>query len=52
MAFYGNISLFKELPKPDEIADYTRYKTPYWCLEDTDLEIPETKSNNNIKITL
>lgn len=52
MAFYGNVSLFKELPRPDDIADYTRYKTPYWCLEDTDLEIPETKSNNNIKITL
>lgn len=50
--FFGSVGIFKELPRPDDIADYTRYKTPYWCLEDTDLEIPETKSNNNIKITL
>lgn len=43
--FYGNIGIFKELPKPDEINDYTKYKTPDWTLD-----IEEKK--NNMKITL
>lgn len=30
MAYYGDSSSYKELPKPDEIYDYEMYKTPFW----------------------
>lgn len=30
MAFYGDSSSYKELPKPDDIYDYERLKTPFW----------------------
>ena len=33
MAFYGDSSSYKELPKPDDIYDYERYKTPFWNKE-------------------
>lgn len=36
--FYGDCSHYLELPRPDEIYDYEKYKTPYWSLEDTNLE--------------
>ena len=42
MGFYGNIGIFKELPRPDEITDYTRYKTPDWTLIE---DVEETQSN-------
>ena len=32
--FFGLISLFHELPKPDEIYDYERYTNPNYILED------------------
>ena len=33
LGFYGDCSTYKELPKPSEITDYTKYKSPYWDLE-------------------
>lgn len=33
-AFYGRVGLFRELPKPDEIYDYDKYKSLSWTLED------------------
>lgn len=48
LGYYGNICSFKELPKPDEITDYTKYKSPDWTLEsDTN-----DKTETNMKITL
>lgn len=46
MAFYGDCSQYRELPKPSEIIDYEVYKTPYWSLkrEDTN-EKEETKQD-------
>lgn len=32
MGFYGDSSYYAELPKPEEIYDYEKYKTPYWLL--------------------
>ena len=46
MAFYGNISLYKELPRADEINDYGKYKNPDWTLT------TDNESTSNIKITL
>ena len=48
LSFYGNVSIFKELPKADEIADYERYKHPDWTLSTDKLETI-TKTN---RITL
>lgn len=33
LGFYGDCSHYYELPKPDEIYDYEKYKTPYWVFE-------------------
>lgn len=30
LAFYGDSSIYKELPKADSICDYSIYKTPNW----------------------
>lgn len=49
LGFYGNIGIFKELPKPEEIYDYERYKYPDWCLDDN--KKPDNV-NINMSITL
>lgn len=49
LGFYGNIGIFKELPKPEEIYDYERYKYPDWCLDDN--KEPDNV-NINTSITL
>ena len=41
-AFYGAVSVFAELPKPDDIYDYEKYSSSEWLLEDS--------SEDNIKI--
>lgn len=46
MGYYGQISLFKELPRSEDINDYTRYKEPDWTLA-TDI-----KPQSNMKFTL
>lgn len=43
VGFYGWINYFKELPKPNEIYDYEKYKNPRWKLEDNVKEITEDK---------
>lgn len=43
-AFYGAVSVFAELPKPDEIYDYEKYSNSKWLLEDS-----SEKDNINIK---
>lgn len=48
MGFYGNIGIFKELPRPDQIIDYTRYKTPDWTL----IEDTEEENQSNMRFTL
>lgn len=42
-AFYGAVSVFAELPKPDEIYDYGKYETSQWILEDNKDDIKEKK---------
>lgn len=36
--FYGDCSHYHELPRPDEIYDYEKYKDPYWTLENNNLK--------------
>lgn len=51
MGFYGDCSHYIELPKPDEIYDYEKYKDPYWILnkdeEDHSKLIDNTINNSN-----
>ena len=51
--FFGNISIFHELPKPDEIFDYQRYLTPDYLLDGSQQEVQEdniTHSNYNFTL--
>lgn len=34
LGFYGDCSIYKELPKVEDIVDYEKYKHPDWCLSD------------------
>lgn len=54
-AFYGKISYFAELPKPDEIYDYDKYNTPDWILDKEDnvkIEEDEPVNIRKSKFTL
>lgn len=42
LAFYGNIGLFKELPKASEIMDYGKYEDPSWALIEDDNKQTQT----------
>lgn len=33
LAFYGEVSTYRELPKPTEIVDYDKYRNPDWILD-------------------
>ena len=50
-AFYGKTSCFADLPLPDEIFDYEKYKTPDWILEKEDnvKKIDTTKNEDTFK---
>lgn len=50
MGFYGDCSTYAELPKPDEIYDYDKYKTPDWINKEK--EHVDTKMNNKMNFTL
>lgn len=50
--FYGKTGLFKELPLPDEIYDYEKYKSPSWTLEDTKVENSDVKVEQKSKFVL
>lgn len=45
LAFYGDCSQYREIPKPDEIIDYETYKTPYWSLKDKENEEKMTEKD-------
>lgn len=45
-AFYGKIGYFAELPKPDEIYDYGKYKNSRWILKEDDVEEVVNKKDN------
>jgi len=47
LGFYGDCSIYKELPKADKIVDYEKYKDPSWELTDT-----PTVTNRNNTVTL
>lgn len=49
LSFYGNIGLFKELPKSSEIMDYEKYKYPDWCLNEY---IKEESDNSNVNMSI
>ena len=49
MGFYGDCSHYYELPKPDEIYDYEKYKDPYWTLnKETEINIKKEKEDENV----
>lgn len=44
--------MFRELPLPDEIYDYEKYKSPNWTLEDTKIENSDVKVEQKSKFVL
>lgn len=52
--FYGDCSRYYELPKPDEIYDYEKYKTPDWVhsKEDSITEKEDNVNKQTFKFTL
>jgi len=48
--FWGHNGYFKELPKPDEIFDYTIYKK--LDFEDNNIKIEEDDKNSNLNFTM
>lgn len=46
--YYGDCTHFLEIPKPNEIYNYDKYKEPYWVLEDK----KEDKVTNKFKFTI
>lgn len=51
MGFYGDCSIYKELPKGEDITDYDKYKDPSWSLIDTNND-KDKKLNKSVNITL
>ena len=51
-AFYGKISYFAELPKPDEIYDYDKYNTPNWILNKDNVKEDKVTNVQKPKFTL
>lgn len=48
-AFYGKIGMFVELPRPEEIYDYSKYSTPMWVNGDVEKELSDnTKETFNL----
>lgn len=48
-SFYGWINYFKELPLPDEIFDYEKYKSPKWALEEQQDNVKIEDDDKTIK---
>lgn len=47
--FYGDINIWKELKRPDEIYDYEKYTNPNWILNtETKDEIKEEKEDQSV----
>lgn len=52
-SFYGWINYFRELPLPDEIYDYEKYKNPNWILsKDSNTDSLDTANVNKSKFVL
>lgn len=52
-AFYGWINYFSEIPRPECIDNYEKYRNPLWILESEDnTEIKEINNNNSSKFVL
>lgn len=45
-AFYGRISYFAELPRPEDIYDYDKYNTPDWILNKDNIKVEEDDNIN------
>ena len=53
LGFYGDCSIYKELPLSTEITDYEKYKDPSWTLQPIQQDTTkDTKSNKSITLTL
>ena len=50
MGYYGNCSFFKELPKAEEITDYSIYMNAAWYIDS--LDVPINKDDEEEKLTL
>ena len=54
-AFYGAVSVFAELPKPDNIYDYEKYSNSKWLLENSpedNTQIEDETSNQTYNFIL
>lgn len=49
LAFYGEISSYRELPKASEIVDYEKYANPDWLIA-SDEPVSEPKKLSNFKL--
>lgn len=54
-AFYGKCGIWRELPKPEEIIDYTRFQTVNWTNDNQIADVPkkdeEEVKTDKLKIT-
>lgn len=48
-SFYGKINMWKELPLPDNIYDYTKYQDPYWINTDNIKKEDNTNEEKDIE---
>lgn len=51
-AFYGWMNYFHELPKPDEIYDYSKYQNADWLINLDNYKDNEDDNTNSINFTL
>ena len=51
-AFYGWINYFHELPLPDEIYDYEKYRTPRWISDNIEEKEDDSKIIQKSKFVL
>lgn len=47
-AFYGDCTIYKELPKGEEITDYDKFADPSWTLQEPDTQ----KDVKSVTLTL
>ena len=50
--FYGDINLWRELPRADAITSYERLNNPDWDFSNEDISINEDNSLANFNFTL
>lgn len=52
LGFYGDCSIYKELPKANEITDYEKYKDPSWTLQPIKEDAKQDASNKHLTLRL